>query len=182
MEEDQRVGVIADAHDHETNLLLFAEIAHQERFEEVWLAGDIGNVESYQLLVDRLACMIRAVPGNLEFGGRLQPIRTLADSQAHFIFPSEPSLQFDFQDEHIALIHDLDSDESFLQKAAIPPTLIISGHTHRPMLKKIGFTHLINPGSLAGLGTRPTFATIQFGKRAPNLSYWIELHQLFLTT
>ena len=65
-------------------------------------------------------------------------------------------VELEFNRRKIAFCHFPDIAKKLAQSGKFD--LVFYGHSHRPWDEKIGNTHMINPGELAGQFYKPTFA------------------------
>ena len=131
------IGVISDTH----GLLRPEALAALEGSELILHAGDVGDVRILDAL-ERIA-PVHAVYGNTDWGEVRQRLpRTVevdlgsVDGAAASGTPAGP----------IAHVHHGDR-ELDLDPAAAGIVLVVSGHTHRPLVEERGGVLYLNPGS-----------------------------------
>jgi putative phosphoesterase len=158
----KRIGLLSDTHGY-INPRLFVFF---EKVDEIWHAGDIGNIET----ADRLAAFkpFKAVFGNIDG----QDVRV--------VFPMHNRFMCEETDVWITHIGGYPSRYERYVKPDIftnPPGLFISGHSH--ILKvifdqKLNFLH-INPGAAGNYGFHKVCTAIRFvidGKDIRELEIW----------
>lgn len=134
-----RIGLLSDTHGY----LDEAIFKHFDECDEIWHAGDFGNIE----LADRLAAFkpLRGVYGNID------------DKDVRLVYPEH--LKFQCEDVKVWMTHIGGYPGNYNPKIkaelfADPPGIFISGHSHILKViydKKIGCLHL-NPGAAGKQG------------------------------
>ncbi len=144
-----RIGLISDTH----SFLDDAVFKHFENCDEIWHAGDFGNIE----LVDKLTAFkpLRGVYGNID-GKELRQT-----------YPE--NLRFKCEDVDVWITHIGGYPDRYdlrIRKEiyANPPQLFISGHSHILKViydKKINCLHL-NPGAAGKQGWQKVRTLMRF--------------------
>lgn len=118
-----RVGLISDTH----GLLRPEALAFLQGANQIIHAGDIGDAE----LLDRLAAIapVTVVRGNND-----------TESWAEHI-PLTQRLVV--ADVHILVVHDLKT----LSAVPLQVRVVVSGHSHKPLIERRGEVLFVNPGS-----------------------------------
>ncbi len=119
-----KIGVISDTH----GLLRPEAEKYLEGSDVIIHAGDIGNVEIINRL--RKITMVYAIRGNIDK-------EKWADE-----FPE--TLELEIFNKKIFIIHNIKDADIGSEKNY---NIIISGHSHKPMIKKANGILYINPGS-----------------------------------
>ena len=158
----KRIGLLSDTHGY-INQRLYGFF---EKVDEIWHAGDIGNIET----ADSLAAFkpFKAVFGNIDG----QDVRV--------VFPMHNRFMCEETDVWITHIGGYPGRYERYVKPDIftnPPGLFISGHSH--ILKvifdqKLNFLH-INPGAAGNYGFHKVCTAIRFvidGKDIRELEIW----------
>jgi putative phosphoesterase len=161
-----KIGLLSDTHSFLDN----AVFKHFENCDEIWHAGDFGNIE----LADQLAAFkpLKGVYGNID------------GKEIRQTYPE--SLRFKCEDVDVWMIHiggypDKYSPAIRNEIYANPPDLFISGHSHILKViydKKINCLHL-NPGAAGKQGWQKVRTLMRFsidGKKIQDLQV-IELAQ-----
>lgn len=136
------IGIMSDSHDNREAIQAAAGLFTSLGCELVLHAGDFVAPFAAQEL-GNLPCRIRAVFGNCdgEKKGLAAAIKPFGEIE------EAPSL-FEWKSFRFLLIH---VDYNLKEKIArYRPDFLIYGHTHKPDIKKIGKTLLINPGETGG--------------------------------
>jgi len=159
-----RIGIISDTHGylHPQVSSFFANC------DEIWHAGDIGNLELLEEL--RLIAPVRAVYGNCD--------------DWDVIEHTSESLVFPCEGHKVALMH-IVGNGNFFEPRALDiiknehPTIFIAGHSHilKVMHNEKYNLWYINPGSASRYGhhSRLTFLRMEInGENLSNLAYYDE--------
>jgi putative phosphoesterase len=144
-----RIGLISDTH----GFLDDAVFKHFENCDEIWHAGDFGNIE----LVDKLAAFkpLRGVYGNIDG----KDIREVYPEHLRFMCE-----KVDVWMTHIGGYPDRYAPDVKREIYTKPPGLFISGHSHILKViydKKINCLHL-NPGAAGKQGWHKVRTLIRF--------------------
>lgn len=119
------VGIISDTH----NLLRPVAIRALEGSDLIVHAGDIGSIE----VIDGLSAIasVHAVRGNIDKGAWATK------------FPPEAVVQV--AGKYLYVLHNRNAID--LDPAAAGFDVVISGHSHKPGIEKVGGVLFVNPGS-----------------------------------
>ncbi len=144
-----RIGLISDTHGY----LDDAVFKHFEKCDEVWHAGDFGNIE----LADQLAAFrpLRGVYGNIDG----QDVRIVHPEHQRFLCEG-----VDVWMTHIGGYPDRYSPQVKPEIYTDPPKLFICGHSHILKViydKKLGLLHL-NPGAAGKHGWHKVRTLLRF--------------------
>ncbi|WP_122669665.1 metallophosphoesterase family protein [Pseudomonas syringae] len=120
-----KVGVISDTH----GLLRPEAIAALEGCEAIIHAGDIGS----QGIVEQLGAI-----------APLHIVRGNNDVDAEWAKPIADHLRFDIQGWQVLLVHDIADVPALLDDSV---KLVVTGHSHNPLIEWRGNTLYLNPGS-----------------------------------
>jgi putative phosphoesterase len=119
------VGLISDTH----SLLRPQAIQALKGVDLIVHAGDIGSID----IIDGLSAIapVRAVRGNIDKGTWAQQ------------FPADDVIEID--GKYLYVLHN--RHEIDLDPAAAGFDVVISGHSHKPSIDKVGGVLFVNPGS-----------------------------------
>jgi putative phosphoesterase len=136
-----KIGIMADSHDNVPMIERACELFNDQGVAMVLHAGDYIAPFSLNPLNHILSCDYRGVFGNND-GERLGLQKT-ADGRLH---PS-PS-EFAIGEWKVLVAHEL----LILEAVATSGTyrLVAYGHSHRPEIKHVGHTLVVNPGECGG--------------------------------
>ncbi|MFW6226543.1 MAG: metallophosphoesterase family protein [Bacteroidota bacterium] len=145
----RKIGLISDTHGHFEEKL----IGHFSACDEIWHAGDIGNIE----LADKLAALkpLRAVYGNIDG----HEIRAVYPRNQRF-----KCEQVDVWMTHIGGYPNRYDPGIRNQLFASPPDLFITGHSHilKVMYDKKLKLLYINPGAIGKSGFHKVRTAVRF--------------------
>lgn len=134
-----KIAIIADTHDNLKNFEKALNWIKNEKIKLIFHCGDISNQETIDF-------------ANKNFDGEIKYVKGNADWNLDL--PEKDEMEFN--KKKIAFTHFPDIAKKLSQSGKYD--LVFYGHTHRPWDEKIGETHMVNPGELAGQFTKPTFA------------------------
>jgi putative phosphoesterase len=158
------VGIIADSHDHVPMIQRACEVFNRHAVAVVFHAGDYIAPFSLNPLNELLTCEYRGVFGNNDGeqrGLQKTAAKRLCASPAENRLCASPAV-FTVEEWQILVAHDLPAPAE--AAADHRYRLIVYGHTHRPEVKRLGDTLLVNPGECGGwLFGRSTVAVADLG-------------------
>ena len=134
-----KIAIIADTHNNWGNFEKAIEWIKKEKIKLILHCGDICNQEMIDNSIKLFNGDIRFVKGNGDHGLDLPD-----------------KMELEFNGKKIAFTHFPDIAKKLSQSGKF--NMVFYGHTHRPWDEKVGETHMINPGELAGQFYKPTFA------------------------
>jgi len=145
-----KVVVVSDTHNNWPNFKKAIEWANKEDIKLILHCGDIANQETVDDAQRIFKGEVKFVRGNAD-------IATLPDFPEKMEIELErPSLGSGQSSAKIAFSHFPDIAKKLAQSGKFD--VVFYGHTHRAWDEKVGQTHMINPGELAGQFYKPTFA------------------------
>ena len=139
------LGVVGDTHNRLSNVEKIIDIFNEKKVDKVIHTGDITQAKTLERF-SRLNCPLIGVYGNNDL--EEEGLKDIAE-QNGFSF-HDPTLILEISNTKIAVFHEPDKVESFLEKDS-SIDLIIHGHTHRYRNENIGNIRIINPGECAGI-------------------------------
>jgi len=135
------VGIIADSHDHVPMIQRACEVFNRRAVAMVFHAGDYIAPFSLNPLNQLLTCEYRGVFGNND--GEQRGLQKTANNR----LCASPAA-FTVGEWQVLVAHDLPAPVEAAADTSY--RLIIFGHTHRPEVKRVGDTLLVNPGECGG--------------------------------
>jgi putative phosphoesterase len=143
-----KIAIISDTHDNLENLKKFFEFSKKKKIETLIHCGDVCNGETLEEIEKNFKEIYLSL-GNADI------VESLFKSakKAKF-FEKEGKIEID--NLKIGFCHAFKLKEKNLKDF----DFYFFGHTHRPFLKKEGNCILANPGNLAGLSFKATFAIL----------------------
>lgn len=148
------VVIISDIHDNLANLERFLSFVRKKRIKIIISCGDFGGQEALKLLTENFKGKFFSVLGNAD-------VKTaLLEAAKNFprIKIFEDFGEMKLGELRIAFCHLQSLAEKLYSTKKYD--FVFYGHTHKPWLKKIGDYVLANPGNLAGVFFKPTFAIL----------------------
>jgi len=134
-----KIAIVSDTHNNWPNFKKAIEWIKKENIKLILHCGDICNQEIIDEAGKFFVGEIKYVKGNGDYDLDI-PRKT----------------ELEFNKKKILFTHYPDTAKKAAQSGKYD--LVFYGHTHRPWDEKIGDTHMVNPGELAGQFTKPTFA------------------------
>ncbi|NMB48071.1 metallophosphoesterase family protein [Candidatus Kuenenbacteria bacterium] len=148
-----KIAIISDLHDNLVNLEKFLAWAKANNIEELFVLGDLCAAATLKrVLAPGFIGHIHIVFGNVcDRENELAVAKTFPH-----VTHSGDLAELIIDNKKIALTH-------YPQKAKELATtekndFVFYGHTHKPWIEQIGSTTLANPGTLAGMFSKATFA------------------------
>jgi putative phosphoesterase len=143
-----KIAIISDTHDNLENLKKFFEFAKKEKIEILIHCGDVCNGETLKE-IEKNFKEIYLCLGNADIKESL-----LEEAKKTKIFEKEGKIEVSRL--KIGFCHMFNLKEKNLEGF----DFYFFGHSHWPFLKKEGNCYLANPGNLAGLFYKATFAIL----------------------
>ncbi|MBS7247581.1 MAG: metallophosphoesterase [Candidatus Jordarchaeales archaeon] len=138
------IGVMSDSHDNMEAIRRAVEFFNSEGVELVVHAGDI--ISPFTIRAFReLACPIKAVTGNND--GDFLSLRKLFDGKGEI---SSFFISLEMSGVKIAVNHGHYPDVLEALITSGKYDVVICGHTHEQVNKKMGSTLVVNPGETCG--------------------------------
>ena len=134
-----KIAILSDTHNNWANFKKAIEWIKKEKIPVILHCGDICSQET----IDDAAKI---------FDGEMEFVKGNGDCNVEL----PESLELEIDGKKIGIVHFPNEAKKMAQSGKFD--LVFYGHTHRPWDEKIGNTHLINPGELAGQFYKPTFA------------------------
>jgi len=149
-----RLAIISDTHDNLPNLKKAIDLIKKEKIKILLHCGDIFRLDTLKEGLKSFQGKIYIIFSEADADFSRIPEDSFEDLPKSKVF--EKSGQIKIDGEKIAFCHfpEIGRDLANSQKY----DLVFYGHTHKPWEEKIGKTRLVNPGNIAGLFFRPSFA------------------------
>jgi putative phosphoesterase len=134
-----KIAIVSDTHNNIANFKKAIDWIKKENIQTILHCGDIMSQE----VIDEALKY---------FGGEIKFVKGNGDHNLDF----PEKMEIEINGKKIAFTHFPDIAKKLSQLGKFD--LVFYGHTHRAWDEKIGNTHMINPGELAGQFYKPTFA------------------------
>ncbi len=171
-----KIAIISDIHDNLANLKNFLSFAKKEKVTVVFCCGDVISAETLDYLISNFEGKVFLTLGNADLKEKILERFSKKDSKLT-IFRDFGEVELD--NLKIAFSHSLEKIKPVASLPVIGPQLsknqvqeydfVFFGHTHRPSLENSGKTKILNPGNLAGLYYKATFAILDTKTKRPEL-------------
>ncbi|HEB02645.1 MAG TPA: metallophosphoesterase [Nitrospirae bacterium] len=135
------VGIMSDSHDDMQRLAAGVDFFNSKKVSQVVHAGDLISPFTFEAL-GKLDCPFSAIFGNND-GDRL-----LLHHKSDGTVQPQPML-LALEDRKAIVVHEPTSVEALAKSGEFD--IVIYGHTHTAVVKKVGETLVINPGKVARL-------------------------------
>ncbi len=130
------IGIISDTHDNMPQLKMAVDLFNKKNVEHVVHAGDFTSPFTFRILKG-LSCAITGVFGNND-GDKLL-LQKMSDGRVF----NQPHI-FELGGRKIVLMHEHHIVDALADSGHYD--IVIYGHTHKPVVRKIKNTLVINPG------------------------------------
>ncbi len=145
------IGIISDTHDHLDNLRKVMEIFNERNVEHIIHAGDFCSPFTWRV-IKHFKGGFTGIFGNND-GERILLKRLYQDRI--YTQPYKLSLH----ERRIVVMHEPDVADELADSGHFD--LVVYGHTHEPVIKKVKDTLVVNPGEVCGwLYGKPTVAIV----------------------
>jgi len=143
-----KIAIISDTHDNLENLKKFFDFAKKKKIKILIHCGDVCNGETLKEIEKNFERIYLSL-GNADIKDSI-----LKEAKKTKIFENEGRIEI--ENLKIGFCHMFNLKEKNLEDF----DFYFFGHSHWPFLKKEGNCYLANPGNLAGLFYKATFAIL----------------------
>lgn len=148
-----KVGIISDSHDNVPNMEKAITWLNDNKIEQIIHCGDLCAPSILtDILAPKFSGPIHMVFGNVDDQDLLS--KKVVNLKHVKYYGDLAEIELD--KKKIAFIHYPDEAKKLASSGKYD--LVFYGHSHKPWEEKVGTTRLINPGTLAGLFYKATFA------------------------
>lgn len=156
-----KIAIVSDTHDNLANLDKFLSFVREENITTILHCGDVIFPQTLAHLVSKFDGNLFLSLGNADLKEEI--LKNFSGNKKLTIFENFGSIRL--ENKKIIFSHLLENIKGELKKY----DFAFFGHTHKPSLKIFGKTKILNPGNLAGLYYKPTFATLDLKTEIPQL-------------
>ena len=153
--QSEKIAIISDSHDNLANIKKTFDFLKKEMVKTVLHCGDISTLLTLKEILNQFSGKIYIVFGNAD-KDNFEVTKMGVNSQSCLKVLGELG-EIKINGKNIAFTHFPKLARELAESKKYD--LVFYGHTHKPWEEKIGKTRLINPGNLAGIYYKATFAT-----------------------
>ncbi len=148
-----RLTIISDSHDNVPNFLKFLDWIAKEKINFIIHCGDLAAPAILpKVIAPKFSGEFHFVHGNVGDPDLLEELaKNFKNVAVHGMIG-----EIEVDDKKIAFTHFPEKALELAKKNVFD--FVFYGHTHKPWEEKIGKTRLVNPGTLAGMFYKATFA------------------------
>ncbi|NQT49513.1 YfcE family phosphodiesterase [Candidatus Kuenenbacteria bacterium] len=149
-----KIAICSDSHDNMPNITKFLSYCKEQEIKTMIHCGDVTEDETKQFFINNFKGKIHFAEGNADIGEQQKQKRTNRFQKIKY--GPVPFLDLILDNIKIAACHKKDKAKRLAASKSY--NIVFYGHSHKPWLEKIENTHVVNPGNLAGMFHRATFA------------------------
>ena len=146
------VAICSDTHDNEVNIKKFLNYCTDHQVGVIFHCGDWTKPEMMRLYREHFTGDIHGVIGNAQ----IKPTEMTREAITYNIKLEKTYQTVTIDGITMGLAHRPQEAKKLAEKGA--HAIIFYGHTHQPWQEKYKECFMVNPGTLAGMFTPPTFA------------------------
>jgi len=147
-----KIAIISDSHDNLVNLNKFLIYCEKNNIDIIFHCGDWCAPAIFEIIRQNFQGEVYGIFGNVHAENNLM----LDQAKKFNIHLKKELIEVKIDNIKMAIVHEPAKARKIAGKKL---DLIFYGHTHKPWQDKINNTFLINPGTLAGMFMKATFAT-----------------------
>lgn len=152
-----KIAIISDTHDNLANLEKTISFLNKEKINILLHCGDVTSIETLEKILKIFSGKFYLVMGNGDNYHSLEDnISSLQKEYLSILEWEKKIKEVKISHLNIAFTHFPPWAKNLAQSQKYD--IVFYGHTHCPNQQKIGKTQLVNPGNLAGLFFKATFA------------------------
>lgn len=153
-----KIAVVSDSHDNLPNLDKALAFCEQEKIVTILHCGDICSPSSLNYLARNFNGIIYYVLGNVH--GGLEETEVVNQQRNNLVFlgdQGDPKIAG--VDLRIGIVHFPEIAKQMAQAGNYD--FVFHGHTHQPWEATVNGARVVNPGTLAGMFNKATFAVLE---------------------
>mgnify|MGYP002639210535 CR=1 FL=1 len=147
-----KIAICSDTHDNLVNISTFLYYCNYHEIETIFHCGDWCSPSVLEFFRENFKGKIYGVYGNVHADA--ESMQSFAEK--HDITLQEEELEIEIDKIKFILTHYPDNAKMLAKKEEYH--IVFYGHSHQPWKEKIQKTYIINPGTLAGMFYRASFA------------------------
>lgn len=145
-----KIAIISDIHDNLVNLEKCLNWCRQNKIKKIICCGDITNNETLNYLAKKFKNTIHLVKGNVEIYDKKQ-----LEQFGNINYYGKIG-RFKLDGKIVGICHELYFIDKILESGKCD--MVFYGHNHKPWIENIDGVKIVNPGELAGMWQKSTFA------------------------
>lgn len=149
-----KIAIVSDTHDNLSNIKKAIEIMKKEEVAELIHCGDLCAPSTLKELAKNFPGKIHLVFGNVDGDHYLETKISYTEFKNVVVYGDLGEIEI--SGKKIAFCHLPDFARGLASEGKYD--LVFYGHTHKPFEEQVGKTRLINPGTLAGMFYKASFA------------------------
>ena len=150
-----KIAVISDTHDNLITLKKALLWCNKNGIEELIHCGDVCNPKTFLIMSKLFKGKIHLVFGNCDFEkDKIKTLQGKGKFKNIILYDLFGEILIDHQ--KVYFTHRPNKD--LFENLSHEKNYIFYGHTHMPYLEKLNNCLLVNPGNIAGISYRPSFA------------------------
>ena len=149
-----KLAIISDTHDNLANIKKALGIMKKEKVAEIIHCGDVCAPSTLKEIAKSFSGKIHLVFGNVDGDHYLETKISYTEFKNIIVYGDLGEMEI--EGRKIAFCHLPEFARGLASENKYD--LVFYGHTHKPWEEKIGKTRLINPGTLAGMFYKASFA------------------------
>ena len=152
-----KIAIVSDSHDNIPNINTMLEFCKKEKIEVMLHCGDVCSPVSLDYLARNFNGQIYYVLGNAH--GELEEIEGINKKRNNLVFLGDQgNPKIKGVNLKIGIVHFPDVAKKMAETAKYD--FVFYGHTHKPWEETVNNCQVVNPGTLAGMFNKPTFAVL----------------------
>jgi len=149
-----KIAIISDTHDNWPNIEKFLTYINSQNIDLLIHCGDVCAPSTLEILAKKFSKPIHLCFGNVD--GDQDGMRQLANDEFENLRIYEVNGELEIEGIKVAFTHLPEEAKKLADQQIFD--LVFHGHTHKPWEEKTGKTRVVNPGNLANMFYKPTFA------------------------
>ncbi|MFC1613579.1 metallophosphoesterase [Patescibacteria group bacterium] len=151
--KNMKIAIISDSHDNLPNMYKAIEWMNKNGIEEIIHCGDVCAPAALREIAKKFKGKIHLVYGNVD--GDHEGMKKKAEESGNvIIYGDEGHLKFG--EKKIAFVHYPIIAKELAKSGKYD--FVFYGHSHKPWEEMVGNCKMLNPGTLAGMFYKATFA------------------------
>lgn len=148
-----KIAIVSDTHDNWPNIEKFLVYIDSQDVDLLIHCGDVCAPSTLEIFLKKFTQPIHLCFGNVD--GDTEGMIELSDKFTNLEVHGEKG-NLEVGGKKIAFIHLPEEAKKLADQQTFD--LVFHGHTHKPWEEKTGKTRVVNPGNLANMFYKPTFA------------------------